>query len=725
MANGKLEISLKSDLCVHSGYSYSGIIDSDCCYDECGIPYIPARRLRGCIRESLESLLLSVFNSGEIDNCFGRRGQEYGSDLVIGNAYILGYDRIKEDILSHKAVGEEYSTQEILSRFTHVISQTAMDNGVTDNSTLRFTRVVNRKSPITKTDMVFEAELSCSDAYIDMIEKGAKATRHIGLKRNRGFGNVLMSAKFDEKQEENQKQEEDLFITKTDAKSGHVQLFFAVKNVQPLMLSGTEEDSTRNYIPGQQVLGLLAGRYLKGQEADTEEFRNLFLNGKTVYSNLYPYDGDLRYHPAPDYLNQLKKSKKLVYTLGAKLPENDILDDDYKYNDGNQPKKLKGKFIAQGEDGKIRIKEVKKGIVYHHSHRNTHKTSNDKEEGILYPLEVVREGQMFAGCITGTEDAINIIKNLLLENDLYFGKSKSAQYGRCRLVKYQENIKQDNVEEDQAGKVAVITFESDTVFLNECGIPTVFYEEVRRCVSKKLGLEYVETEDFLSSIQTTLATGYISKWNLRKPAVPAIKAGSFLTFNCSGALPSVGMIGERNLEGYGEVSIKWADDLKYDSPVKCEIDNAEKEKNVELSEETKTLILPIIIDKWLERKINEAISNGDKKIKVSDTAAGRMTLMLKESVAEADNPSDAFKEFAERINSFKTEETKAEGRKLLASMGNPDDGILSEKFLKADDELEKALQRAGISDASIKEEKKKRWDRFAMAVLVDRKYKGR
>ena len=53
----RLIITLKSDLCVGSGYSYAGIIDSDICYDALGLPYIPARRLKGCLREAAELML--------------------------------------------------------------------------------------------------------------------------------------------------------------------------------------------------------------------------------------------------------------------------------------------------------------------------------------------------------------------------------------------------------------------------------------------------------------------------------------------------------------------------------------------------------------------------------------------------------------------------------------------------------------------------------------------
>ena len=39
---GIFKIKLESDLCIGSGYSFAGVIDSDVCYDKFGIPFIPA-----------------------------------------------------------------------------------------------------------------------------------------------------------------------------------------------------------------------------------------------------------------------------------------------------------------------------------------------------------------------------------------------------------------------------------------------------------------------------------------------------------------------------------------------------------------------------------------------------------------------------------------------------------------------------------------------------------
>ena len=57
----KIRIQLLSDLCTGSGETYNSMIDSDITYDEYGIPYIPARRIKGCIREAaLEMMELGL-----------------------------------------------------------------------------------------------------------------------------------------------------------------------------------------------------------------------------------------------------------------------------------------------------------------------------------------------------------------------------------------------------------------------------------------------------------------------------------------------------------------------------------------------------------------------------------------------------------------------------------------------------------------------------------------
>lgn len=51
MYKSQIRIELLSDLCAADGNGYNSSVDVDVCHDDCGLPYIPAKRLKGCLRE--------------------------------------------------------------------------------------------------------------------------------------------------------------------------------------------------------------------------------------------------------------------------------------------------------------------------------------------------------------------------------------------------------------------------------------------------------------------------------------------------------------------------------------------------------------------------------------------------------------------------------------------------------------------------------------------------
>jgi len=723
---GELIITLKSDLCVGSGYSYAGVVDSDSCYDECGLPFIPAKRIKGCIREAVETTLYSLYSEDDVARAFGVSGDDHSSSFMLENAYIGDYDQIFEYLMEKHIAGRDkcpaYDAQEVLGRFSYIMGQTRMENGVAEKGSLRYTRSIKHFSPVNGEEMVFRAEFSCNTEDWDLISNGAKATRHIGLKRNRGLGNVRI-----ETVEINDKRKtDDSLINEEMLNNGMVRLSFAIKNVQPLMLTKTMDDESQDYINGQQVLGLLAGRYLQteGNGPEDQTFKDLFLNGSTIFSNLYPYDGKYTYYPAPDYIGRRKKTKKLVYTVKEYSLSK-------KSEPGDQPKKLKGKYVAETSDG-LRILEVKKDVAYHHSHKNTHKTAEDKEEGILYSVEVLRSRQMFSGSVIVKDKYSSLVKELICRDDLYFGKSKIAQYGRCRLIKMDRQQK-DQENGFKAAKDIIVTFLADAIFIDSKGNLTVQYDEVFETVKQALSIDTAtESSGILSSLQTTTSTGYLSVWNLRRPAMPAIKAGSYLVFHLIDDMKKTpDFVGERVLEGYGQISVKDASELDCEEVKELSIGEMAvcgEQLDDSAKESINQIINPIIYDTWLERKIYQAI-NGADKIDVTNTAAGRFALMLRESLVEADKDYDlAFKKFGERIDSFKTGDTREKGRKILGKIGRTQGSEgwnidLNCTFFESDKDLTEVLSMLGIQDD--KAEKVRRWPKYVMAILTDRKYKGR
>ena len=709
-----IKIELQSDLCAGSGYSYAGIVDSDVCYDDCGIPYIPSKRLKGCMRETLELLNLVGYNA-DIEALFGKTGvsdYESGIDkkIRIGNAYIENYEEIYSTIKKSISKGE-INAQEILERFTHVVGQTAMENGVANDQTLRYTRVVNRYYPFIDGDskpLIFKAKISLDDSSSVVIKDTLTALTHIGLKRNRGFGYVKCTLE-NEVDEDNISYESFLSV---DNESNRIT--FALKNIEPLMLSGTKEDVSSDYISAQSVIGLLAGRYLKknGNSPEDKEFKDLFINGNTKYTNLYPCKNNEIHYPAPDYLEKLKKNGTLVFHLEDALPDRQEITPKFDYGNGNLPKKLKGKYVSRNVC-EVSLAEVEKEIIYHH---------RQGDDSILYSSTAISPNQFFAGSIEASNvEYLNKIKDLLLDGDFYFGKSRTSQYGLCRLTDF-SNIKNcENQGVISKGNRVLVTFLSDAIFINDNGEYTVYSDEVEKIISKELGLSNLIS----SSYQTTLVTGFYGKWNLRKAPIPAIRAGSFMLFeNDKEYKPSCFTIGEKTMEGYGRISIENASELKYEGVV---VKNVEEKKASSDVQEKNNLALdilfPILANKWVEEKINEYLEQDLFKLSSSNSSVGRMKLMLMESQSD----SEPLLSFSNRIESIKSEYTRDEGRKLVEAAN---DFIESAKSKYAELTGADMGKRIGMPSSDNADGDKlckylqSKWPEYIMGIITIRKYTG-
>lgn len=190
--NYTIELTLKSDALIGSGEGYGAIIDSDIVFDDLGIPYIPAKRIKGCLRASADELS-EIFRSAKIDypvkisKTFGCPGQKQATPVYFSNLVIKEYEKSRKWL---EYLTQEYSAilskESILSTFTEIRQQTAIDEkeGVADEHSLRTIRVL-------KKGLTFSGEVLIED---DSVTKSLALAclnlRHLGTKRNRGFGEV-------------------------------------------------------------------------------------------------------------------------------------------------------------------------------------------------------------------------------------------------------------------------------------------------------------------------------------------------------------------------------------------------------------------------------------------------------------------------------------------------------------------------------------------------------
>ena len=671
MVCGRLKIELMSDLCAGSGYSYAGAIDSDVSYDAYGIPVIPARRIKGLMREAARLVCPEA-----VEELFGKAGDRGVKGIVLRNAYIEDYEAVTEELRKLRESGsreaEYLSPQNILKRYTSVRRQTKLweDTKTVQENTLRYIRVVGQYDPRKEREtLCFYARIWYDTSRRRELERIVKAVRNMGMGRNRGLGSVRLSLT-DVKEE---KKREEAAVRETGEE--RVCLTYVFCNEEPLLMSGKNARASDSYISGKSILGALAGVYLqKGERnAESEEFRNLFLDGTTIYTNANitfpPREGKKDadkwpdYIPAPLYLNRLKKTGVLVNLLGKKRELSPDEEKAYDEEGENRPQKLKTHYVHETGFHTYEVAEPEREVVYH----------NSRSEG-LYSLEVLVEGQYFRGRIYTERKYAGLLKGLLEKSPLSFGKSKTAQYGACRLAAEitVRDVTKEPVCVEERQRAAVV-LASDAVFTDEAMGCTVKFEEVKEQIARRLGIPYDRETDQGSMLRTEEATGYLAVWNLRRPGIPVVKAGSVLVYTIPAgnrwqkALgPQEAFVGERNLEGYGEVRIAECQDMAYKV-------RRVKRPGIETGEKpeftyTREFLVSILTERLLERLLFSYIKDG-AKLKLTSSTIGRLGMMLRESLEEyREDPKMAFDEFCRRIASVKRTKEREEAFRFLCRL---------------------------------------------------------
>lgn len=187
----QIEIKALSPLHLGSGKA-DVVLDAEVVHDKYGLPYFPAKRLKGLLYESaLEMAEISQeqwFTIDDINLLFGHNDKAI-TQLVISNFYLPNYDKIYANwqYLTQK-YPSLFTKEAILNAYTSIRYQTSIDKqtGTTVDGSLHNMRVVDK-------DIAFIGEIKLlEDTELNnkILEFALKNLRFAGAKRNRGCGKI-------------------------------------------------------------------------------------------------------------------------------------------------------------------------------------------------------------------------------------------------------------------------------------------------------------------------------------------------------------------------------------------------------------------------------------------------------------------------------------------------------------------------------------------------------
>ena len=324
---------------------------------------------------------------------------------------------------------------------------------------------------------------------------------------------------------------------------------------QPLLISqaisgGENTSLAMDYIPGSVVRGaIIANLIRKGQYHDDVK-QNILYEPDILFLNAYPaHSSDnetKRMLPMPlswrSEKSTLGQSDITIYDFAREIPNTEMVP---------TPVNSPGLFFYPKDDTHIHVVTPQKQQNVHIMSTTRMVVKEDFNKVFTY--EALSAGQIFKAVILlGARELGPDDFGLEEDSTLTLGRSKSANYGGCRVKKVKSVDGWSETEgfntEKEPDKFT-ITLLSPAIFRDQYGQPSL------KPLIKINNATWLEPQE--SYVKTTLIGGFNRQWGMPIPQVVAAKAGSVYVYK--GKIPTdlPMSFGERTKEGFGRYAINF------------------------------------------------------------------------------------------------------------------------------------------------------------------------
>lgn len=554
-----MEIRLKNCSFLLAGSGSNGVlIDNDITFHKSGLPFIPARRIKGLLRDSMMEVLEMTGTSDYnlVEFLFGSEGdaKKNSGRIRIENGYLNNWnDIINELENSPKTINKE----SIIEYFTTEVSQTTIDenSGTTKKRSLRNYRVLNPGFefifPVSFKEPLNQTENNC-------LEKTILNLRYMGTRRNRGFGKIKCTYNNSEIKTNEEKANSSSGFKTRELPSTY-KLKITAHNIEPIILSKTDSDqntvNSYSCISGNQLRGILVNQYIKANNGkiknDDPLFWELFLSGKICFGNL-TYKGT---QSIPLNIHYEKDNQNNIRDVFA-ITENEKVI--------TKPITGYGRISTNSSEIKVTKESPDFSSQFHVSrYGNRAAGTSTADVGSIFYYTALSERQTFSGYITGNKDSLDKLLEFLPKKlEAFIGKSKSAQYGKIELF-FEIDTNPINTQTPPENKL-YLYFNSPVILINPWGFPEPSESLLKAYLKEILS---PKEEGFIEI--TNRATSIIQieqfnvAWNAKTEKIPAFDAGSVFELCLKKALDSDAFntllksgIGEVRNVGYGKVKVE-------------------------------------------------------------------------------------------------------------------------------------------------------------------------
>lgn len=191
----ELKMDIVSPALLGSGEGYGTMIDTDIVHDSDGLPYFPAKRLKGLLRESALEVLemfeqcgIGGLERSDWNHAFGTTGKTSGH-IHFHQLRFPDYSDLRLWIRwAKKNHPTLFTPDDVLSTLTSLRQLTAVDDSGVAKEGLRTVRVLN--DGYSLVGKIHVEQGSDSSQAVNLLAYGCANLRNIGTMRTRGYGKV-------------------------------------------------------------------------------------------------------------------------------------------------------------------------------------------------------------------------------------------------------------------------------------------------------------------------------------------------------------------------------------------------------------------------------------------------------------------------------------------------------------------------------------------------------
>ena len=402
-----IRLELRSDAIFSSGHSVPGGEDIALRVDQDGMPFLPGATLKGLLRESLgDCLRWSGGDPAALTALFGQEGWQGGAgspDLAAGPGGLSG-DPGRRLIFGDLRLEKGQTDWETTRTFT------ALEDQVVKTGTLRTASCLRK-------GLVFRGALFCDQQDIEWIQQGCAALKWAGLLRNRGFGQVKVTA------DPAGALAHKPALPPTGCLRYRLELATALNVPQYRRSAGGWHElnytDTRQYLPGSAVRGLLLSTLARERPDWFAAHKAQLLGDGVRFLDALPVCEGQAAVPAPMCFYEDKGETHFysVLTRGEVLP---------------QDKRAKlGSFCtleASPEDPLLRGCSPKTAVALRMRRGNT------PEEKQVFSANAIAPGTVLEGYIQLDDPALAPELSAAFYDWAWLGADKYAGYGLCRVA---------------------------------------------------------------------------------------------------------------------------------------------------------------------------------------------------------------------------------------------------------------------------------------------------